>query len=1161
MGKKFNTLKHPFGLKSLRFASCNKKKLIMTVICAVIFSANTRVACANYSPDKITLHDVKAITSLRKFYNSPVKELNSVIRKTGQTKEGLPVYSFVKGKSYINGKISEQKKQQPGNIKHDVISWLTNKLTYSRKDNDPEYVENIKVEDEKLILPPLNPLTKSTDAINYNYDNIETSLITLRINKQIAYDFEVIVWPDGSISVPIKTLAEILDINVSQNHVNHNISFEHPVSEEAVTVDYKNNLIIEGTNQVKVKEPKMVFIKSGFLLENDIFVHENIARELLDIKSNFIEEHYAMNLTTTKMLKAIIELTEEAEGSDPYSTGTQVNEIENAENLSNKLFSINKFNYRFNSSMNATRNYNNSSNNAFTTAGFMTTGRLLGGEYNLGTNMSYGNNRMMVSGYRATLDYVKPKYQLSIGATNSKLTELTGSNNLWGVRFGTPGAMGGNSYVPRIIEGSADDNTYVELYVNNSLQDRQMVQNGRFEFNSLKYDQSSIVHFRVEQLSDDGNRKVVYNRKFSRDNDKLAPGQKQYLVFSGVDASAISNSFTVFGDSFDRNYVKPIKYITGAKFKVGITEDLTMGLNVANDFIIRRPSKVLKENYRGLNTARAFRTGDSSYGTVMTVDLYYEPSDNLNITSEFGLSKAGSKINPEFDSYGADFGGFVTMDYRRKDFSLLAKGFSYGPNFYSPGSANYIDRRGVELNTSWKISDVNFSAHATRYNSNLDNYFDGGLATVSTYGIRAAGQVDKFSTVRAGVRTSTASNAFYSNRDLTYDITLDRKIGEKARLSVNYSRTHRKANRLVEASTTTRTDSRLNADLNFDAGKLGIVRLSHEMMMLEPEDRLILAGADKTYFDDPIYSKNVRLSFNRIQLPIKNLIFSPNVGYRYGGQDKGVNFGCNLGYVFKTGRQIALNYAYNSSFARYMSGALSFGKNKSHSLSVNFSDSIDFGVPRGLKNATMNTSVFDSNKGIVKGKVYIDLNQNGVYDEGEAGLEGIDINFQNLFKITTDEDGNFIATLPQGLMKIGIDRNNLPVLYTPTVADALINVKPRKLYEANLGIIVTPGSVSGSVTTINNNVRTSDIVVLLIDENGKEVKYTTTDSRGGFYIGSIPPGNYNVVIDPNYLDYKELFITRKPDDKINIPVVMDDFIDIDGLHFEIDRKKIEVKRF
>lgn len=1086
----------------------------------------------------------------------PVRDLSKLIQKTNSVSTYLPVYSFVKGKSYIRENIPPE---MPINANENsdntsASEGQTDGLVDNNKTQGPkETYANIKKYEE-------NSNTNTTKK--FEYKNISTSVVTLRINNKIAYDFEVIVWPDGSISVPIKTLAEFVDVPVEQNHVNGNISFKQPVTEDTITIDHQSNKIIAGTNVIEIKNPKLIYMKQGFIAQDDIFIPEKLAQDLLDIETGFAKESYVMQLDTGRVLKALVEISEQAKelprsiAEDPFNS---VNQAEKE----NKMFKIKRINYNIGSSMNQSSGYGTNDANAAANIGFSSTGNFLGGEYNIGATTYYGQNSLMLSGYRASLDYIKPSYELSLGATNARLSELAlPYSNLWGMRFGSVGAADDAGSVPRLVQGKADDNTYVELFINNVYSDKQLVQNGRFEFDSLLYPTSSMVQIKVEQVGQDGKRKIVYERKFSQDRDLLAPGQKQYLVFAGVDNSALSNNVALFGDTFNYGYTQPLKFVYGGKFRVGLSEQLTVGVNYAKDYIIRQPSKLFLDRLDGLSTARFYRTGRSSSGSIISFDMDYVPRNDLHISSEIGYSKASSKVDPAFDPDGTDFGGFIGIDYTRPNYSFRAKAFSYGPDFYSPGSSGLMDRRGVEIGSSWKMGPVSFYGDIARYNSNLDNYFEGGRSTVFDYNLYASSKIDEYSDIRLGVRSMGASNAFYTDRDTTYDVTINRKLSGKANLTINYAKTIRKTKNPYTDGTTKTSNNRINAELNYDAGKIGIIRLAHEMMMLDPMERLIMAEVDTSYYQQPIYSKNIRLSLDRSSRPIKGFTFSPNVGYRYGGDNKGLNFGMNLGYMFRSGRQIMLNYAYNSSFGRFMPGALSFGGSRSHSLSFNFVDTLGFGLPRGMKTNNNYQSPFDANTGIIKGTVYLDLNQNGIKDPNEEGISDIDINFQNLFDVTTDKNGNFIAAnIPNGIRKVGVNKDTLPVMYTPTVADALVNVKSQRVYVADLGVMVTPGSITGKIEIDKDGLPNSDVVVLLLDKNNNEVKYTTTDSTGGYYISAVPPGQYTVAVDSNYLDYKGLQDSSNELHKVDIPLVTDDFVDIKDVNFKLIPKQGEVKKF
>jgi len=112
-----------------------------------------------------------------------------------------------------------------------------------------------------------------------------------------------------------------------------------------------------------------------------------------------------------------------------------------------------------------------------------------------------------------------------------------------------------------------------------------------------------------------------------------------------------------------------------------------------------------------------------------------------------------------------------------------------------------------------------------------------------------------------------------------------------------------------------------------------------------------------------------------------------------------------------------------------------------------------------------------------------------------------------------------------------------------------------------LPLLATPGSISGRVAVKKEGMVNSDVIILLLDKNGKEIKYTTTDSAGGYYIGSIAPGEYSIVVDKNYLDYNGLQMSINEGQKVSIPIVTDDFIDIENIDLNLVEKSSEVKSF
>ncbi|HBH19314.1 MAG TPA: hypothetical protein DDX14_10365 [Cyanobacteria bacterium UBA9579] len=742
-----------------------------------------------------------------------------------------------------------------------------------------------------------------------------------------------------------------------------------------------------------------------------------------------------------------------------------------------------------------------------------------------------------------------------MGSTNAKISDLViPGTNILGARFGTLGAANNSSIVPRIIAGRAEDNTQVELFINGVYTDKQAVQNGRFEFDSLNYPSGSFVKIKVEQVNQDNTRKVVYDRDFSQDKDLLAPGQKEYLVFSGIDNSITRHKFTLLGKGSQNYYQEPMRFSTGAKYKMGITPKLTAGVNLAHSRNLGNSSTPFFIS--GGSTPRIIRQSRSTSGTVASTDFNYNPTENLKLSSETAVSSATSAS--QYEPNSVDIGSFVSFDYTKPDYHLYGKAFSYGPNFYSAGFSDTTDKRGGELSGNWSVGPLNLSGSAIKYNSNLDNMFYGGLSNISNYNVYLSGPIDDNASIRAGIRSNTAENSIYNDSQTNFDLTLNRKLYKNADLSVNYVHTISSSDNYETRTRSAMSNDRINASLNIDANKVGVFRLSHDITMLTPEEKLIISGMNNYNYEPPVY-KNLYLRLDRSRQPIKGFTFSPSTGYRYGGDNKGILLGANLGYILKSGRQIMLNYNYNSTFARYLNSGMSIGGNNAHALSVNFIDTLNFGL--GNTAQANNQFIYNQDSGIIKGCVYLDLNQNGAKDEGEEGVPDIEITIKSMYTVATDKKGNYVApNLSDRVYVIGIEKNTLPVIYAPTGNDVAVNVKRSKVYVANLGLIVTPGSISGKVEVNKENANNSEVIILLLDKDNKEIKYTTTDSTGGYYIGSIPPGEYRVVVDKNYLDYNGLQ-EQEGEHKVSVPLVTDDFVDIEGIDFKLIEKTAEVKTF
>ncbi|MCW1885552.1 carboxypeptidase regulatory-like domain-containing protein [Luteolibacter flavescens] len=162
----------------------------------------------------------------------------------------------------------------------------------------------------------------------------------------------------------------------------------------------------------------------------------------------------------------------------------------------------------------------------------------------------------------------------------------------------------------------------------------------------------------------------------------------------------------------------------------------------------------------------------------------------------------------------------------------------------------------------------------------------------------------------------------------------------------------------------------------------------------------------------------------------------------------------------------------------------------------------------------------------VFGHLYIDTNGNGVQDTGEPDLAGVDIfvtsAINNVQTVTTDANGDWIATVPPGNTKIDINENDpdYPTGYTQTEGtdpSFVTAVGSIDTFAGNDGFYRS-GTISGGIFNDTNGNGTRDpgetglpgVDVLITDVNGNT--QTVTTGANGEWVATVPPGRVDIDI-------------------------------------------------
>lgn len=213
-------------------------------------------------------------------------------------------------------------------------------------------------------------------------------------------------------------------------------------------------------------------------------------------------------------------------------------------------------------------------------------------------------------------------------------------------------------------------------------------------------------------------------------------------------------------------------------------------------------------------------------------------------------------------------------------------------------------------------------------------------------------------------------------------------------------------------------------------------------------------------------------------------------------------------------RTTTLGLSATRDFDRFLLGAgVRAGTDGSLAVGVNFA--ISFGrTPSG--------NVFTSSrqaaaKGTVDARVFIDRNNNGIFDAGDELLPGasIAIDHRRDFQAVTSGDNLVRAGLqPYRRTNVSVAEETLADPYLKPLAGASFIPRPGRIEHIDLAVVDT-GELDGTVQLVDvvSPRPLSGIRLGLVDDKGQTAQQTTSSYDGYFYFSKILPGRYRIAVD------------------------------------------------
>ncbi len=582
------------------------------------------------------------------------------------------------------------------------------------------------------------------------------------------------------------------------------------------------------------------------------------------------------------------------------------------------------------------------------------------------------------------------------------------------------------------------------------------------------------------------------------------------------------------------------KFLLGAQYEYGITNNLKFDSKISFDSIFQTPKNSIWQSIYStdaLLTSGTWKNPNNLEGVSLLNSLEYKKNEKLTSKILFGTSYA----NDISGMYG-NLGGFTIAGetkYKIKDFFIKSGIFSTSADYYLAGSdgSYYNDRMGAMLSGGINKKDFGTQINLKNYFSNTEKRFDGGLINFIEYNFNFYKYSKKLFDVKFNINGRQGENNIAKNESYYYDLNLSKEITsnlsiEAGKTESNYSTKYME--KTYDDYSSKYSTIYLKTDIKMPKN-LGVLNLGHDVISYK--------------YTNQINEYNM-LKFGYTFPEIKRVTLSLGTGYKYTGDDNGFDIYANLAYRTKSGRIINLSYQYNQ-MGGYIINNMFLPMNSRHSINLTVNDAFQF-APSGVKSV----GYIDETKGYIDVLAYIDKNKNGKFDKKDIKIKNVPIKFGNGSK--TYYTGNFgrvfSGSLDEGFYIVKVDDENLPatlIVDKLTQKGKQTRVQAKKVTKVELPLISCIGNIKGKLKILDDFGRTKniqDFIVVLNDENGKEVSYSTVDEFGEFYFSGISPGVYKIKLDDGFIfsnsleNYKD-----KSELTVSIPWGYKKFADIKNL--------------
>lgn len=837
---------------------------------------------------------------------------------------------------------------------------------------------------------------------------------------------------------------------------------------------------------------------SDITFEKEIYLPADVVAEILLMKIEWDEQSYQFIARTDQKLS----IWDKAPGASALSIQTSEVESKLPEMLGPGKppnFSLDFMEYQLRTILHVTEAQSKSSIRTTLDSPKETLwGNAFGGRYKIqfaqpyqawNTDTGYekqASSSFMVSS--ASWTFTLPGAQIAGGDSTFGLNDLTFPIvRLAGVRINglrgvpreerqwpvSPGIA--NSFItPEVFKGSAPAGSKVELLINDRSVEKQDVSVGTYEFEEVRLTPGALNTVRII-ITEPGGFQRVMERNILGSSVNLPKGGMAYL--GGIGTNRQIENWSPHG------------YLGGGRILYGLTNSLTLGTTWAGqkEFYLRENAESPLPDERGRPETSLHMGGQAAW----------VPWSHLFLNGDVSMSR-GTGFRGSFNGLAYKFRGDF---YPTRKIQIQTQFFHYDPGFFNGENRKLADREGYAVNARWALNKKwTLSSTATSVWNNTDHTLASTLYA----------DFQNLEVISKAIPKSTIA------------IAIDRLVPswEQAGAKMLYTLN-------IQAS----PSAKVYFDGFFSKGK-------YLDPSKEPEFFSGLRIPGFSAYTPPDISATLRLSIMP-NTAIGAALFQSSERKRgtflhtYKSAGRRVQVVTEAGYDLLYHKPLLISRADINLDrggrnrigidTRYEQGRLSAF------LSLNMLAL--YSHDRDMNILVRNSSVTPDRAG-VHGRVFIDVNGNGILDPGEPGLEGIRVTQDNVGKSITDRNGYYVISAmgKNKMCRMALDMNTVPAIYSPTHALQTAYLAPSGLTEINLGVAPLH-SISGviHIITFDNAHKLLQGIHVQLNStlNGSVVADSVTSKDGSYYFGDVRPGKYSVVLDPETLPKRYLFDSQK----------------------------------